>query len=1207
MPGFGGGGFGVDPFGEWPWSRQVLYDFLPAIYRDQDQYQDYALEKWTDSLRYSFDEIADRITDWEDLRKPLFVRTQYDEVAQVRLGKVQFTDTPIEQRGVDGLVDAQRSFSAPSARFRASDLGKQLTLSGSSIPVNNRTFKIAAVVNTTKVRCDPPLITDAGPLRWSLQGLASRPEGVLPIEVRGGSVDAVKPGWILFDGFSEFTIRSRQRFYPDSTQAKSLTLREGKEGIVLADGRFKLEVPLLQTDVGRPLTISGSTQTDNNGKFQIYFVDATDLSVVQLHRTLVLTGTNVNAGVSYTLQLGQSGVQVQHILQGPSSLLLVSVASNVVTVALATNGVGAPISTAAQVAAAVNASFLASELVSAGFTGTGAGLAALHNPTTVPGARLSQDAGPLVWALLPFPQILVEAAAPPQGVIEQEGVDLEFTSTPGTLRSSTAAFTANDIGKTVFARGSLLGQDGSYTVLSVNNVNELLVSFPGQVLETNITWELRTLTPIGDLTEVALNAPSMIQYLAQDFGIEIDTRESEARQRSWVENVTQWIDLKGTQKAYEILALISGFTVGIYPLYRISATLASTLPSFNVFLVGETGAGRQGYNGRLFSSGGRIRLTAATAIFEPADEGVSIRVRNCQNVANNKTYTIDSYIDPTTVEFELTDTAIVPDYGVGGTLAAPKIEWTVVRIYTTLAPLRPVFDEVNVELMQSIVGVNGFLVDTYCWDDDFVNSFDINITGVTPGASLGVPIFYTVTLTGILIPGPTYTNAGVVLAVGRWKLTDVAGNVFYVESVPIEVAPGPPPVHTLQVFSSVVPVLGIASLEYICSVQESCDFCKASALVALIEEGTILNEVGIAIEKVLERVIDRLINEVKPIHVQLVPIFRRTLSAGLTLTATITGAFEVYCVLVAALTEYYDILLGDVVTPDGPGLKATITTDPVPSAFEMSGLRLSLTTSVPVTSADVVGASTLYLTPYLSGGINLHVGGVWTAFSTAEVSLALAGLTSGMNYDVFAYWTGAVVALELSTAWATDVTRTTALVRQNGILVKSGDTTRLFVGTIRASSATTTEDSDLQRFVWNHFNRQPRKLRVTETTNTWAYVTAAYRETNGNTANAFEYVTGDAAVLLEADALSIAVGGGGAAPVASGVGIDSVTVSSAAIRAAGVDAGAPNGLPSSYVGYPGLGYHKITWLEYGAAAMVFAGDNGDPTTTQAGMTGEISG
>ena len=119
----------------------------------------------------------------------------------------------------------------------------------------------------------------------------------------------------------------------------------------------------------------------------------------------------------------------------------------------------------------------------------------------------------------------------------------------------------------------------------------------------------------------------------------------------------------------------------------------------------------------------------------------------------------------------------------------------------------------------------------------------------------------------------------------------------------------------------------------------------------------------------------------------------------------------------------------------------------------IQNFRLTTETGVSVSTSDRIAQSTLYFTPHAGNQIALYNGTSWSVYVSAEISLALTGLTSGKNYDVFAYWTGSAVALELSTAWTSDTARATALVRQDGIWAKSGTLTRRYVGTIRATAA----------------------------------------------------------------------------------------------------------------------------------------------------------
>jgi hypothetical protein len=215
-------------------------------------------------------------------------------------------------------------------------------------------------------------------------------------------------------------------------------------------------------------------------------------------------------------------------------------------------------------------------------------------------------------------------------------------------------------------------------------------------------------------------------------------------------------------------------------------------------------------------------------------------------------------------------------------------------------------------------------------------------------------------------------------------------------------------------------------------------------------------------------------------------------------------------------------------------------------------------------------------------------------------------LTSGKNYDVFAYWSGSAVTLELSAAWTSDTARADALARQDGVWVKSGTTTRRYVGTIRTISTTQTTDAKLQRFVWNYYNRLPMELKVIDTTNSWSYTSTTYRAANNNADNSFEYVTGEAHYIevysvSAADASAINFFG-------TGIGIDSTSVNSALIFT-GVTRPSGSSISCAYAQYKGrqaLGYHKITWLESGNTGTTFYGD-GNVTTFQTGMVGVVLG
>ncbi|MEJ0009877.1 MAG: DUF2793 domain-containing protein [Alphaproteobacteria bacterium] len=258
--------------------------------------------------------------------------------------------------------------------------------------------------------------------------------------------------------------------------------------------------------------------------------------------------------------------------------------------------------------------------------------------------------------------------------------------------------------------------------------------------------------------------------------------------------------------------------------------------------------------------------------------------------------------------------------------------------------------------------------------------------------------------------------------------------------------------------------------------------------------------------------------------------------------------------------------------------------------------RLTLTSGTPVTTGDVTGAGTVYFTPYKGTHIALYDGSAsWTLLPFAEISISLAsGFSSGFNYDVFAYNNSGSVALE-TLVWTNDTTRATALALQNGIYVKSGATTRRYLGTFRTTAATTTEDSKLKRFVYNYTNRILREMRRIESTASWTYSSTTLRQANGSSSNQIAFVQGVAEDLVSATTLAPVFTSTTTARVCySAIGLDTTAgptdrYGSAIILTSGVY----QSIYAMYDGIPAAGYHYLAWLEQGAGADIqtWAGNN----------------
>lgn len=280
----------------------------------------------------------------------------------------------------------------------------------------------------------------------------------------------------------------------------------------------------------------------------------------------------------------------------------------------------------------------------------------------------------------------------------------------------------------------------------------------------------------------------------------------------------------------------------------------------------------------------------------------------------------------------------------------------------------------------------------------------------------------------------------------------------------------------------------------------------------------------------------------------------------------------------------------------------------IASRSDVPGGRLTLTSGTPVTTADVTGATTIYYTPYLHNVIPLWDGSHWVPTAFTETTLALGTLTADLPYDVFGYLSSGALALE-KLAWTNATTRATAVTIQDGRYCKSGDHTRIYLGTFYTTSTTTTADSSSAgRYLWNTYNRVRRSMMVLETTDNWTYSTATYRQTNANTANQLNFVTGLGENAVEALATS-QMSSDSAAQVNTNVaiGYDSTTTPTGITgRLYTSDSGAFVGGTAHYTGYPGIGRHFLAWLErgVGGATETWYGDNGG-AILQTGISGTI--
>lgn len=298
------------------------------------------------------------------------------------------------------------------------------------------------------------------------------------------------------------------------------------------------------------------------------------------------------------------------------------------------------------------------------------------------------------------------------------------------------------------------------------------------------------------------------------------------------------------------------------------------------------------------------------------------------------------------------------------------------------------------------------------------------------------------------------------------------------------------------------------------------------------------------------------------------------------------------------------------------------------------GHRLSLTTALAVTTADVTAAASIFWTPDKHNIAPMYDGSYWRNKAVAQLSLALdsdSGHTgyhqSGFNFDVWLDYNAGTPRIGTGSAWTNDTTQADVVSRDatyghwvnNGTVTLrfgtgAGDTaskgagTLLWLGTIRCTANGQTEDSFAKRFVWNVYNRHPRDMKVVDATNSWTYTTATDRQANGSTANQLAAVFGLAEDPVEITVVSTSVNSSASIYRRVGVGVDSTSVDSKTLNggpSSSMDAGTHALIVTEYRGFAAVGYHFYAWLEFSTATgtATWFGDNGGGI--QSGIVGRV--
>lgn len=242
--------------------------------------------------------------------------------------------------------------------------------------------------------------------------------------------------------------------------------------------------------------------------------------------------------------------------------------------------------------------------------------------------------------------------------------------------------------------------------------------------------------------------------------------------------------------------------------------------------------------------------------------------------------------------------------------------------------------------------------------------------------------------------------------------------------------------------------------------------------------------------------------------------------------------------------------------------------------------RLSVAATGFPNTSDVSAASTLYVYGYGGNSIGLYNSGTasWELVNGVETSFSVPTGTAGHIYDVFAYLSGGAVAYE-TLSWGGSSSRATGITWVTGVPVKSGDTTRRYIGSFRLDTTTTTCDTRQKRFVWNYSNRVETELFSEETGSSHTYSTATWREWNSSTSYRLEYILG---LVEDAPTFSIYGGVSGTADPRIAYGINSASSPSPAVGlyAIGTTSSVSMSMALRRATSAVLGYNYVTALQY---------------------------
>lgn len=227
-------------------------------------------------------------------------------------------------------------------------------------------------------------------------------------------------------------------------------------------------------------------------------------------------------------------------------------------------------------------------------------------------------------------------------------------------------------------------------------------------------------------------------------------------------------------------------------------------------------------------------------------------------------------------------------------------------------------------------------------------------------------------------------------------------------------------------------------------------------------------------------------------------------------------------------------------------------------------------------------------------------------------SLDLSSALAGKCYDVFHTCDGLV----LGPAWTNSVTRSLLVQKDGDRIVNAvsfsgidaGDAE--LVGGFRCHANGLTRSTKQSRLVWSLYDAVVIPVCRIDTASSWSYAAAAWRQANGNPENQIEIFNGVSGRMVDVTA-SAYMAGSTSTPTSGfvGIGLDTSATDSSQVKN---PAAAGNTFPvlpawARYVGYVGIGYHELRWLERGSggSAQTWLGNGNQPCGYQTGILGWV--